>query len=106
MKTHRLPAAARPASLPLSVSFQLPTACPEPPTGEGWLYEVKHPGRRLAPVGDGPGGTRLLSRNGLDRTRRFAAAFAGLAELGHRFVIDEEIAAPDERGTFFHSGRW
>ncbi len=36
---------------------------------------------------------------GLDRTRRFAAAFDGLAQLGRSFVIDGEIAAPDKRGA-------
>jgi hypothetical protein len=48
MKSHRLPAGARPAPLPLSVSFQLATACTEPPAGDGWLYEVKHDGHRIA----------------------------------------------------------
>ncbi len=99
MKKHRLPTGARPAPLPLSVSFQLATACPRPPAGEGWIYEVKHDGHRLAAIADGAAGVHLLSRNGLDRTRRFAAAFAGLAEFGRRLVIDGEIAAPDERGA-------
>jgi len=63
-KKYRLPTGARPAPLPLSVSFELATACPEPPAGEGLLYEVKHDGHRLTAIADGTGGLRLLSRNG------------------------------------------
>jgi hypothetical protein len=74
MKKYRLPTGPRPAPLPLSVAFQLATACPEPPAGEGWFYEVKHDGHRIAALADGRGGLRLLSRNGSDRTTRFAAA--------------------------------
>ena len=50
MKKYRLPTGPRPAPLPLSVAFQLATACPEPPAGEGWFYEVKHDGHRIAAI--------------------------------------------------------
>jgi ATP-dependent DNA ligase len=60
---------------------------------------VKHDGHRIAALADGKGGLRLLSRNGVDRTTRFAAAVDGLAGLDRSFVIDGEIAAPDERGV-------
>ena len=53
MTKHRLPTGARPASLPSSVSFQLATACPESPVGDGWLYEVKHDGHRTGVIRDG-----------------------------------------------------
>ena|SRR5258708_2231738 len=99
MKIHRLPAGARPAPLLFSVSFQLATACAVPPAGDGWIYEVKHDGHRIAALADGKGGLRLLSRNGINRLDRFAAAVDGLAGLGRSFVIDGEIAAPDERGV-------
>jgi ATP-dependent DNA ligase len=42
---------------------------------------IEHHGHRLAAIADGMGSLRLFSRNGLDRTRRFANAFAGLAEI-------------------------
>ncbi len=99
MKSSRLPAGARPAPLPSSVAFQLATATAAPPSGDGWLYEVKHDGHRIAALADGQGGLRLLSRNGIDRASRFAAAVDGLAGLGRSFVIDGEVAAPDERGV-------
>src|SRR5260221_2675848 len=99
MKIHRLPAGARPAPLLFSVSSQPPTACAVPPAGDGWIYEVKHDGHRIAALADGKGGLRLLSRNGINRLDRFAAAVDGLAGLGRSFVIDGEIAAPDERGV-------
>ena len=43
--------------------------------------------------------TKFLSRNGHDRAQAFGPAVAESAELGRRFVIDGEIAAPDERGV-------
>jgi bifunctional non-homologous end joining protein LigD len=99
MKFYRLPTGVRPAPLPSSVAFQFASACPAPPSGDGWIYEVKHDGHRIAALADGKGGLRLLSRNEIDRTARFAAAVDGLAGLGRSFVIDGEIAAPDERGV-------
>jgi bifunctional non-homologous end joining protein LigD len=84
--------------LPTAVAFQLATSSHEPPAGDGWLYEVKHDGHRLAVLTDGDGGLRLLSRNGYERSRHFGAAFADLARLGRQVVLDGEITAPDERG--------
>jgi bifunctional non-homologous end joining protein LigD len=69
-----------------------------PPTGAGWLYEVKHDGHRLAVIAGG-GEVRLLSRNGYERTKQFGSVFRSLAELGGEIVLDGEIAAPDERGV-------
>ena len=71
----------------------------EPPAGDGWLFEVKHDGHRLAVIADGNGGVRLLSRNGYERSRHFGAVFADLARLGRQLVLDGEITAPDERGV-------
>jgi ATP-dependent DNA ligase len=87
-----MPARTAPAArLPTAVAFQIATARSEPPAGDGWLYEVKHDGHRLAVVTDGDGGIRLLSRNGYERSRQFGPAFADLAR---RIVLEGEIAAP------------
>jgi bifunctional non-homologous end joining protein LigD len=85
--------------LPTAVAFQLASSSREPPSGDGWLYEVKHDGHRLAVIADGNGGVRLLSRNGYERSRHFGPVFAGLARLGRQVVLDGEITAPDERGV-------
>jgi bifunctional non-homologous end joining protein LigD len=85
--------------LPVAVAFQLAASSRVPPAGDGWLYEVKHDGQRLAVIADGNDGVRLLSRNGFERSRHFGAAFADLARLGRQVVLDGEITAPDERGV-------
>jgi bifunctional non-homologous end joining protein LigD len=69
------PPTARAAPLPSRVAFQLVTSSHEPPAGDGWLYEIKHDGHRLAVITDGAGGLRLLSRNGYERSRLFGAVF-------------------------------
>jgi ATP-dependent DNA ligase len=81
--------------LPSRVAFQLATSSREPPVGDGWLYEVKHDGHRLAVIADATGGVRPLSRNGYERSRLFGPVFADLAQLGRQIVL--EIAAPDAR---------
>src|SRR5262249_14089889 len=85
--------------LPTAVAFQLASSSREPPVSDGWLYEVKHDGHRLAVITDGAGGLRLLSRNGYERSRQFGPVFASLAALGRQVVLDGEITAPDGRGV-------
>jgi bifunctional non-homologous end joining protein LigD len=85
--------------LPSRVAFQLATSAREPPVGDGWLYEIKHDGHRLAVIADGSGGVRLVSRNGFDRSRLFGSVFADLTQLRRQIVLDGEIAAPDARGV-------
>jgi ATP-dependent DNA ligase len=50
----------------------LPTPAERPPSGPGWLHEIKHDGFRLMARRDGAG-VRLLTRNGHDWTHRFCA---------------------------------
>jgi bifunctional non-homologous end joining protein LigD len=94
-----LPLSSPATPLPTAVAFQLAISSREPPAGDGWLYEVKHDGHRLAVITDGDGGVRLLSRNGYERSRHFGPVFADLARLGRQVVLDGEITAPDERGV-------
>jgi bifunctional non-homologous end joining protein LigD len=38
-----------PSSAPLPLGFirpEIPTLVPEPPSGEGWIHEIKHDGYR------------------------------------------------------------
>jgi bifunctional non-homologous end joining protein LigD len=94
-----LPLSSPATPLPTAVAFQFATSSREPPIGDGWLYEVKHDGHRLAVIADGNGGVRLLSRNGFERSRHFGPGFADLARLGRQVVLDGEITAPDDRGV-------
>src|SRR5215471_21334955 len=48
----------------------LPSPAERPPSGPGWLHEIKLDGFRLMAQRDAAG-VRLLTRNGLDRSRRY-----------------------------------
>jgi bifunctional non-homologous end joining protein LigD len=71
----------------------------DPPSGKGWLHEVKHDGHRVVAISDGAGGLKLLSRNGYDVTAKFGPALTGLVESGRALVLDREIGVPDETGV-------
>jgi bifunctional non-homologous end joining protein LigD len=75
------------------------TLAPAPPTGRGWLFEVKWDGyRTLAYVRGGE--ARLVSRNGNDLTGRFASVAKEVAQAAKSpdCVLDGEVCALDERG--------
>ena len=94
-----MPTAAVLAEIPRDVRFQIVPGCAEPPSGDGWLHEIKHDGHRLLAIIAG-GELRLMSRNGHDRTKLFHAPFQPLAAAGlPAMVLDGEIAVPDERGV-------
>jgi bifunctional non-homologous end joining protein LigD len=95
-----LPPGAVPSSLPGDVRLQIVTPCKTPPSGDGWLHEIKHDGHRLVAILLGDGQLMLLSRNGYDRTRLFREPFRPLihAKLP-AMVLDGEIAVPDDRGV-------
>ena len=60
-----------PCSAPSPLGFikpELPTLVSEPPTGEGWIHEIKYDGYRTLIVIDG-GQVRAFTRNGNDWTR-------------------------------------
>lgn len=67
-----------------------PVTVTRPPSGEGWIHEIKHDGYRLI-VRRAGGEVRLFTRSGLEWSARFpliAAAAAGLAATS--FTIDGE----------------
>ena len=74
-----------------------PTHVREPFHREGWVYEEKVDGWRIVAYKDGAR-VRLVSRNGLDHTRRFAGIAAAIATLSARsLVLDGEVAIYDEK---------
>jgi bifunctional non-homologous end joining protein LigD len=86
------------AALP-KIAPQLCRAVQEPPTGSGWLHEIKYHGHRIIATVE-RGRVRLVSRPGNDATRRFAPIATWLGELPVRTaIIDGEAAVPDERGV-------
>jgi bifunctional non-homologous end joining protein LigD len=87
-----------PAPLPKIVP-QLCSSAPEPPSGQGWIHEIKHDGHRIIATVE-HGRARLLSRPGNDATRRFAPVSQWLGKVPVRTaIIDGEVAVPDERGV-------
>ena len=70
--------------------FSLPTKGDTVPTGPDWIHEIKYDGYRLLVIRYGAR-VRLLSRSGLDWTKRFPwIAEAALQNRQTRFVIDGE----------------
>ena len=85
-------------SLP-NIAPQLCRAVHEPPSGPGWIHEVKHDGHRIIARLE-RGSSRLLSRPGNDVSRRFAPIAEWLRQLPVRTaILDGEAAVPDQRGV-------
>jgi bifunctional non-homologous end joining protein LigD len=85
------------ASLPRFVEPQLCRLVERPPSGAGWVHEVKFDGYRVQMRVEG-GKVKLLTRKGLDWTAKFGA----IAEAGSTLddcIIDGEICALDHDGA-------
>jgi bifunctional non-homologous end joining protein LigD len=68
----------------------------EPFHRPGWIYEEKVDGYRMLAYKDGAG-VRLVSRHGVDHTRRFTDLAAAVAKLSARtLVLDGELAVFDQ----------
>lgn len=86
---------------PIDAGFyrpELTRLASEPPTGPGWLHEIKWDGYRLlATIGEGE--VQLWSRNGIAWTERLPEIRQALAELGLDSArLDGELIALDEDG--------
>lgn len=94
----KLPKALR-APMPKRILPQLATAVDEPPHDKEWLHEIKFDGyRTMAHVADGA--TRLITRNGLDWTKRYGDLGMAFAKLPCReAIIDGEVVALDDKGA-------
>ena len=76
----------------------IPTQSDRPPSGPGWVHEIKHDGFRLIARRDGAG-VRLLTRNGHDYTERYPTVAGSVGRLRCRScVIDGEVVICDENG--------
>jgi bifunctional non-homologous end joining protein LigD len=88
----------------------IPTAARVPPSGPGWLHEIKHDGYRLMVRLEGRR-VRLFSRRGHDWSDRFPRIGEALASLRARSAtIDGEavVLCPETGLSIFdelHSGR-
>src|SRR5688572_24616393 len=75
-----------------------PTLVYEPPSGEGWIHEIKHDGHRTILVVE-DGAARAFTRNGHDWTDRYSRVVTCAAGLPCRSaILDGEVIVQDENG--------
>ena len=76
----------------------LPSPAKAPPSGPGWIHEIKHDGFRIMARRDSAG-VRLFTRHGNDFTSRFPLIAMAVAKLPVRScLIDGEAIVCDESG--------
>src|SRR5262249_49190325 len=81
----------------------LPSPAERPPSGQGWLHEIKHDGFRIMARRDSAG-VRLITRNGNDFTHRFPFIEMAVRSLSVRScLIDGEAIVCDKNGRFLTS---
>jgi ATP-dependent DNA ligase len=80
----------------------IPTHAPKPPTGPGWVHEIKHDGYRLQVRREGDM-VRLFTRRGYDWSDRYPAIAVTATLLRARsFTLDGEavVCGPDGVAIF------
>jgi DNA ligase D len=93
-----LPGAVR-AAMPERIEPQLASATADTPGGDDWLHEIKLDGYRTLARKSG-GEVRLITRGGLDWTRRYGDLAEAFAALPCRdAIIDGEIVVLDAKGV-------
>jgi bifunctional non-homologous end joining protein LigD len=76
----------------------LPRPAKEPPSGPGWIHEIKHDGFRIMARRD-TNGVRLFTRNGYDFAARFPGIAAAVESLSvQSCFIDGEAIVVDSNG--------
>src|SRR5271155_4402755 len=76
----------------------LPRPAKQPPTGSGWIHQIKHDGFRIVAYRNGDR-VRLVNRNGFDFADRFPLIVESITALSVRScVIDGEAIAVDDFG--------
>jgi bifunctional non-homologous end joining protein LigD len=76
----------------------LPSPAKAPPSGPGWLHEIKHDGFRILACRDGSG-VRLITRAGNDFSSRFPFIAMAVGRLPVRScLIDGEAIVCDDNG--------
>jgi bifunctional non-homologous end joining protein LigD len=77
----------------------LPSSAKLPPSGPGWIQEIKHDGFRVVARRDAKGVQQLITRKGNDLTRRFPfVAMAAAALPARSCLIDGEAIVCDGNG--------
>jgi bifunctional non-homologous end joining protein LigD len=80
----------------IALGLMHPNQVARPFHRDGWIYEEKVDGWRMLAV-KADGTVRLISRNGLDHTRRFPELVKDLIALKPKtFTLDGEVAVYDQ----------
>jgi ATP-dependent DNA ligase len=75
-----------------------PTVADRPPTGPGWVHELKHDGYRLQ-VHVQEGRVRLYTMNGADWSKRYPRIVEEAARIKGHAIIDAEAVCLDKKGV-------
>jgi len=76
----------------------IPSLARKPPSGPGWLHEIKHDGFRMMVERDAAG-VRIITRNGYDWSKHYPLiTAAGKAIKAKAFLIDGEAVSCDDTG--------
>jgi bifunctional non-homologous end joining protein LigD len=91
-------ARGKPGRLPAIIEPELTTLVDAPPDGSSWVHEVKFDGYRMGARIEN-GAVKMITRSGLDWTRKFPGIAKALAKTGIKSAwLDGEIVVPDENG--------
>jgi bifunctional non-homologous end joining protein LigD len=74
-----------------------PIVAKEPPTGPGWVHELKHDGYRLQ-IHVRDGGVKLYTMNGADWSKRYPRIVEAAARIKGSGVMDAEVVCLDDKG--------
>ena len=75
-----------------------PIVAKQPPSGEGWVHELKHDGYRLQ-IHVRDGRVKLYTMNGADWTKRYPRIVEEAARLREPLIIDAEVVCLDAEGV-------
>jgi DNA ligase D-like protein (predicted ligase) len=85
--------------VPAFIAPQIPVLSSEPPTGEGWIHEIKHDGFRTLIRMAGKD-VRAFTRSGLDWSDKYQRVIDACRKLRCRSaLIDGEVVVQDEDGV-------
>jgi bifunctional non-homologous end joining protein LigD len=74
-----------------------PIVAKQPPSGEGWVHELKHDGYRLQ-IHVRDGRVKLYTMSGADWTKRYPRIVEEAARLREPLIIDAEVVCLDAEG--------
>ena len=75
-----------------------PTVAAQPPSGAGWVHELKHDGYRLQ-IHVRDGRVRLYTMNGADWSKRYPRIVEEAARIKGHAIIDAEVVCLDRKGV-------